>query len=1019
MTVINLEEGASIVELSAYLTEQLGISIDPIPDILKYCPVQYAEYTKEGTNYTIGCNLRFILAEDEEGEPTKELTFTVIIEYKNDGINKTRTYNVQIKIPIQENLELICDGIFKDGQATDIVVLSGSPAKSFPLELLGDNLPIPEELIPSEIEIGANQNILFVLTTKPDSTGSVTNNKRKFIIGIGINGNLDLSQLPLVAAQLPPEQINNNVTIELLVALQTFDQKELKAINKLLIELATPLKITPPSSTGNQLYKGVSIAAYLSLGSYERSWFFRLKRRTGSGDISGSRSLREAGNFRFISSIASTPDDNSLTIVENGAWLTVQKSFGPLHIEKIGLQYKRGEIHLVPEITLEVSKFSLSLVGISISSPLKSDLECNFNLEGFGLEYNSDSLDIGGSFARIVKSDGTEEYLGLASLGMKVKGKALSISAIGSYAEHNGQLALFLYAVVNYPLGGPPFFFVTGFAAGFGYNRSLTVPPIEQLHSFPLVSQAINGTGQIDYNNPGATISDQLHSLANYIKPASDSGFLALGIKFTSFKLVNSFGLLTVAINEGDFEVNLLGTSSLIIPPRESGLPAVGRAELVMAARFAPSEGFLSVRAQLTPNSYIFSGDCRLTGGFAFCVWYGGEHDGDFVITFGGYHPRFNVPKHYPQVPRLGFNWQLGSTTSIRGENYFALCSHALMAGGRLAFEYESGCVWARFQVGADFLICWKPYYYDIWAGIHISGGIDFVSVSVGVDLHLWGPEFAGTAEIDLWLVSATIEFGNHGSRGPDPINWDDFRESFLPPSNEVCSVAVSEGLVKQLKDGNQEYWIVNPKEFSLVTDAFIPSKEYQINVNDPSNNIIAPPKSLNQDFSISPMGIKKEKLQTQHRIAITRDGASFENEFKFEPVTKKTPTAMWGEPRLTDKGKLRLPDANGERYVDNVLSGFRITPIQEPTPGITGEILIARLQYDIDTIESAYSWETLQVFEGILVDDDAGRTEKIRQTVASNSNRNPILEALGFAAEEVEIDSAIADAFIFAPQVK
>jgi hypothetical protein len=49
-----------------------------------------------------------------------------------------------------------------------------------------------------------------------------------------------------------------------------------------------------------------------------------------------------------------------------------------------------------------------------------------------------------------------------------------------------------------------------------------------------------------------------------------------------------------------------------------------------------------------------------------------------------GYHPRFKVPAHYPRVPRLGFNWRIGDTVVIKGQPYFALCAHAVMAGGAL-----------------------------------------------------------------------------------------------------------------------------------------------------------------------------------------------------------------------------------------------------------------------------------------------------------------------------------------------
>ncbi len=69
--------------------------------------------------------------------------------------------------------------------------------------------------------------------------------------------------------------------------------------------------------------------------------------------------------------------------------------------------------------------------------------------------------------------------------------------------------------------------------------------------------------------------------------------------------------------------------------------------------------------AVLTANSFLFDRSCKLTGGFAFCVWFAPtnpnieSHAGDFVLTLGGYHPKFKVPAWYPKVPRIGFDWQL------------------------------------------------------------------------------------------------------------------------------------------------------------------------------------------------------------------------------------------------------------------------------------------------------------------------------------------------------------------------
>src|SRR5262249_29741885 len=150
-----------------------------------------------------------------------------------------------------------------------------------------------------------------------------------------------------------------------------------------------------------------------------------------------------------------------------------------------------------------------------------------------------------------------------------------------------------------------------------------------------------------------------------------------------SFKIIDSFALLTVSFGN-HFEMNLLGLSSLVAPANAgANVPPVAEAQLALKASFQPDNGFLGVQAQLTPNSYLLSKDCHLTGGFAFYSWFeGSEHNGDFALTLGGYHPNFKVPAHYPTVPRLGFNWQVCPELSIKGDAYFALTASALMAGG-------------------------------------------------------------------------------------------------------------------------------------------------------------------------------------------------------------------------------------------------------------------------------------------------------------------------------------------------
>ncbi|GAX34525.1 hypothetical protein NIES3585_05260 [Nodularia sp. NIES-3585] len=996
---IDVDIYKNLQEVNEFLKENIGFGIEPIPDFLSDCPLISAEYTPPQDNgeYKLECELKFILAEEEEEEENldKDIKASITVEFKNEY----QTYTGKLIYPLTEDKNLYFELQFqKDRTGTktsSILVATTAITEDISLKLFEGALPGLENIIPEEITIGSNYNAVIVMTK------SGTKTARKFLLGLGfkteLNLNIDLSELPLIGDQIPFDPNSNYLEIRLLVSTKTFDEKELTTINELLSELKSPVEIPSPS-TRQQLTKGASIAAKLELiGIYKQSWFIPLVVKHPTG-----------GTGEIITITQNTNDTETLiTITGNSAWFTVQKSFGPIYIGKIGLLYLKGGIRLVIQTSLQISRFVLSLIGLSVRADL-----CNFNpdfkLEGFGLQLISKTLQISGAFARLEKED-YDEYLGIASLGIKIQKMGLSFSTLGSFADFKGKPALFLYLAVSYPLGGAPFFFVTGLSGGFGYSRSLTIPELEELPTFPLVYQAVNGVDPIDFDNPSSCINEQLELLDEYIQPSLGSGFFAAGMKFTSFKLVDSFALLTAAINEHKFELNLIGNSRLVVPPKVPKLAPIAQAEMILRAQFALQDGLIAVQSQLTAASYIFSTECHLTGGFAFFFWFAGEHAGDFVITLGGYHPEFKVPPHYPQVPRLGYEWQIDKNTLITGQSYFALCSHALMAGGLFALSYDDGWASASFTVGADFLICWKPYYYDIKAYVSMRAKISFVSGNLGVQVHFWGPEFGGTFKIDLVLFSVQVKFGDQSSRGSLPIDWDEFRESFLPPDEEMCSITAAEGLIKQFQVGDEEIWILNPTRFGLVTDAFIPSQKVFVRGED---------KATSPAFGINPMGINSDSLETTHRVQIDKQNASVDHKFTFEPVTKKAPTAMWGEPNFNALGRLKLPEVNGQQFVEDVLFGFQIVPTQEPNPASTQDIAIAKLQYETTKFEPHYLWEKLPAF-GEIADNDAGRRNKIRATVASNNNRNDILRALGFDLEMVRVDAAIADAFVFAPLVK
>ncbi|MGP0067133.1 MAG: DUF6603 domain-containing protein, partial [Isosphaeraceae bacterium] len=537
-----------------------------------------------------------------------------------------------------------------------------------------------------------------------------------------------------------------------------------------------------------------------------------------------------------------------------------------------------------------------------------------------------------------------------------IRTEALTLTALGAYAELNHHPSLFIYAVLDYPLGGPAFFFVTGLAAGFGYNRSLVVPPVDRVAEFPLVQAATSGKAPPADTN---ALSSELSNLERYVLPEVGEMFLAVGVKFTSFKMIDSFVLLAVAFGN-ELEIDVLGLSTVVVPtPIPNGNPVTPLAviQLALKASFIPAHGFLGISAQLTSASFIFSRDCHLTGGFAFHTWFardqhtGEDHTGDFVLTVGGYHPDYKAPAHYPTVPRLGLNWQVTPHLGIKGDAYFALCPTALMAGAHLQVLWQDGSLRAWFNSGADFIVSWQPYHYD--ARMHVDVGASYtfwffgtqhITIDVGAELHLWGPDFSGTAHVNLEIIAFDLTFGAATTPEAMALTWGEFEKAFLPPRRgstteyDVCTVAVESGLLQKVVESQSTEFThlgaLNPKDLTIAIASVIPLTKASSAGSDYQNLVLLEASPV--PFGVPSMHIGTGQVQSTMTISINRltdqECAFVTGEFHCEAITKNLPAALWDDSFAT---KSNLDRLNSKSLIEKLVVGFRITPKDSTLPRI------------------------------------------------------------------------------------
>lgn len=587
-------------------------------------------------------------------------------------------------------------------------------------------------------------------------------------------------------------------------------------------------------------------------------------------------------------------------------WINIDKTLGPLSLRKIGFQFKDGKIWFLINLDFKLGGFDLSLQGFRLGFPPQLPPPVpNFGLDGIGLSFQKGSVTVAGAF---LKAPNIPNYYSGFAL---VKTAKLSINAFGGYGElPDGKgRSIFIFASLNMPLGGPPVFFVTGLSLGFGYNTAFRIPTVDEVSSLPLLNPALFEGKQ--------SPTEALALLNQFIYPEPDNLWFAVGVSFTSFKLIDSRALLVIDIAKE--QISILGLSALVLPKTGKAFIDV---RLGLVVFYKIREGIFQARAKIQDGSYLLDPNCRVFGEFAFYSWFKGPYKGDFVLTVGGYHPRFKKPAHYPDIERVGFHWQVSKQVQIGGEVYFALTPSAVMAGFRMSATYQSGALKAWFIALANFLLQWKPFHYDIEVAIKLGASYKFFKLEIGAELFVYGPPVGGYVKIDWFVISFTIHFGEKGESKPAVLDWQNFNEGFLPqpeapekpkqstrrskrllaasppPQDEICRANIVNGLIRTIEVGEKKIWVVRADELGLSTETAIPTFDLSFNGEQAVPAEDLPPAD---PLGIRPMGLK-HVIASQHLVTLTfngtHDGAddpTSPKRWRRTVASNNVPAALWG----------------------------------------------------------------------------------------------------------------------------
>ena len=750
------------------------------------------------------------------------------------------------------------------------------------------------------------------------------------VFSVDVPLGLDASTLPVAGEMLPAGANVGIPDIGVILSADTLSAADVIQANGLLQQLRAPAL---PSPT---LAQGVTFAAKLQLGADQRTLLLPLS--------TPSSPPAQAAGAAAAASAAAAPTPPPAAGSSGAHWVSIEKTFGPVHFGRIGVQYLDDVLFVEIDVSVTLGALAVGLSGLGVGSKLKT-VSLHAHLDGVSVALSAGPVELSGGLLSVAALPAGVDYEYVGELTVAVK--PWQITATAAYARINDHAAFFVFAQVNGEFGGPPAFFVTGLIGGLGYNYALTIPAPDEAPKFPFLT----GIDDPTVFPPSATPSDVLDVLMGqngghaWVAPAVGTSWGALGVIFRSFELVLGRALVVVEFGK-DVEIALLGLATLSLPQNADETYVF--VELQLEAVLEPEQGYFGIEASLTQNSFLLTRDCHLTGGFAFCLWFGpNPHAGDFVVAIGGYHPAFTPPAWYPKVAPVGFNWAVGGGVNVRGGAFFALTPSAAMAGIDLQATYESGDLKAWFLAWANALLTWKPFYIDVQIGISVGASYRMnllfttvtLSVELGAQLEVWGPPTGGTVHVDWYIISFTIGFGAERENPDDQtLHWTDF-QTLLPtgqpaganasapatlaaavgagaPPPAVLGASIEGGLTAQ---DDTDAWTVRADQLAFSVSSAVPASAIEHGVTASTSARLV--------GTLTPAGIQIRPLNgpvatSTLTVTVTHlDDGTIQDltQWTPTPVNRALPANLWGAPlhgAKPDSNEAPIPYTSGVRLV-------------------------------------------------------------------------------------------------------
>ncbi|KAI8722383.1 hypothetical protein NCS52_00382000 [Fusarium sp. LHS14.1] len=613
----------------------------------------------------------------------------------------------------------------------------------------------------------------------------------------------------------------------------------------------------------------------------------------------------------------------------------MSKTLGPLSVSSIGVSVSgQSFINIVVSLDagLTLGPVNIKLLGLTLAVNLEKvtsldnlpDLSFLVGLGGMAIDFEKEPTRLAGMFVPYGSHKDREAgFMGAIAVSF-AKWSAI---AAGMYFETNPEheskpapmKSLFVFGTLRGTLFTVGSFDINSLTGGFGYNSTLRLPSVSQVAEFPFV--AMNSK---DSAPPGSlmthltTLSEGEGGKTKWLTMPSTDMWMVAGVGFKAFQTVDAQALIALTLaDEPKFAV--MAQATAIFPKGKSLDRAFLVLDIVISAEIDPHHGNLLIAGELTPESFILSNKCRLTGGFVCQIFLAGSpYEGDFVFTVGGYNDKFSVSSHYSAAPsRVGIKWRYDNDIYIEGAAYFAITPQVVMGGGRMDLVVNKDWVRVTFSAWADFFMHYHPFSFVaevgicLWAEVNIPALLCTIHLGpkeFSARLGLQGPPIAGYVHLHFWKYDLVVGFGPMLSR-PPPLSWEPFLNLVknLPAEPRKSDVKNAPNhIITIIKGALPVHESARPAfrdEGSTKVEICATHLEFQVQVRVPMLSAIVGENAAFMTSSSSSLYARamqhSEAIKNSHlKVTLRHEGSDDASQPKLQlqsTVTKKVAPALWG----------------------------------------------------------------------------------------------------------------------------